>query len=151
MDIRGALRHVVQDTMRYLLAALITVALPIVASAQSDFSVQSPVAFNGADFYRQSGKVRARAGSSYNGTPNGYQQVSVASSPSSLTVPSGTSSAVVSVSGNPVRFMMDGTNPSTSTGMPINVGDTVPIVGNLGNLRFVSEVGTAVLDVQYFR
>ena len=86
-----------------------------------------------------------------NGTPNGYQQVTNSGTAGALTVPAGTTSMILAVSVQAIRFTLDGTNPTASSGMPVAVGDAVPIVGNIRNVRIISQTGTATVDVQYFK
>lgn len=74
------------------------------------------------------------------------------SSPTSLTVPSGATHAVVSVdpSANTVRWTRDGTSPTASVGHALVAGDYLEI-DNLSNFRVISTTGTSTLQVSYHR
>lgn len=85
------------------------------------------------------------------GVPVGYQQVGTLSSAQSLTVPSGVSTAMVVVSGAPVRWRADGTAPTASLGSPVTTGGTIVVGGVvMGAIQFIQQSGTAELDVTYF-
>jgi hypothetical protein len=74
------------------------------------------------------------------------------SSPTSLTVPSGATHAVVSidVAANTVRWTRDGTSPTSTVGHALIAGDYLEI-DNLSNFRVISITGTSTIQVSYHR
>lgn len=83
----------------------------------------------------------------------GYQQIAATGSAQSLTVPAGSTSAVVCVSTAAIRWRDDGTDPSATVGMPVAAA-TWPCMlytGPLANFRFIAQSGSPVLDVAYYR
>lgn len=81
----------------------------------------------------------------------GYQQLTGLSSVKSLTVPAGCSLALVTPSGQPVRWRADGTDPTASVGYPLAVGAEVRWNGaNLAAVEFIETAASATLDVVYF-
>jgi hypothetical protein len=88
----------------------------------------------------------------------GYQQITLSTTAaSSLTIP-GTpkysNAALLRVENGAMRFRMDGTAPTTGSGMPLYSTDTAPFwidgLGLLQNLQAIAVTGTPVLDVMYF-
>lgn len=84
--------------------------------------------------------------------PKGYQQITTLSSAQALTVPGGSTSAVVTVEGQAVRFRDDGTNPTASVGMPIAVGGSYTFNGaaDLAALKFIEQAASAKLNISYY-
>jgi hypothetical protein len=84
----------------------------------------------------------------------GYAQLSVTTSAllSSVSggIPAGATSALIDFEGNAVRWRDDGTAPTTSVGMPLPVGQFMTFNSSLTALRFISQSGTAVLNVAFY-
>jgi hypothetical protein len=80
----------------------------------------------------------------------GYQQITSLSSAQSLTVPDGASIAVVSVETKGVRWRDDGTNPTSSVGMPLSAGSERVFEVLLDNLKFIEQEASATLNVMYY-
>ena len=89
------------------------------------------------------------------GQNTGYQQITVTGA-TSLTLPASgsTEAALIRTSGSNLRFRLDGTAPTSSTGYLINQSDTQGFwiwgLGNLINFKCIQASGTAVVDVLYF-
>ncbi len=85
--------------------------------------------------------------------PLGYEQLS-GTGVLALTVPAGAKMAAVTVSGNPVRYRDDGTDPDATHGVTLPVttaGLPFEYAGRLSAIRFIPTTGTATLDVLYYR
>ena len=83
----------------------------------------------------------------------GQYALSVSSStPTSLTVPSGATHAIVSVDvgANNVRWTRDGTSPTTTVGHQLQAGDYLEI-DNLSNFKMCASSGTSTVQVSYHR
>lgn len=91
------------------------------------------------------------SGAPYKGTPLGYQQLSVSSSASGLTVPTGATFCVISVEGEPVRWRDDGTTPTSTVGMPLQVGQQLSYSASLSAIEFIAQTGSATLDIAYYK
>lgn len=88
--------------------------------------------------------------------PLAYAQLSVTSATSlaaasgGVATPAGTTRVQLSVEGNGIRYRDDGTNPTSSVGMPVAAGGSVDYDGDLSALRVVSQTGTATVNVVYY-
>lgn len=80
----------------------------------------------------------------------GYQQITDLSSAVALTVPTGATHADIQAEAQPVRWRMDGTNPTDSVGTRLLADQSIWAVGELARLRFIEESASAVLNVHYF-
>jgi hypothetical protein len=80
----------------------------------------------------------------------GFQQITSLSSAAGLTVPAGSALAFINCEGQAVRWRDDGTNPTTSIGHVLNVGETLAYDGNLGLIKFIEVTTSAKLNVSYF-
>ena len=88
----------------------------------------------------------------------GYQQITSLSSAATLTVPVTTPNglnakpvfALIICEGQAVRWRDDLTSPSASVGMPLAVGIPLQYDGDLTNIKFIEQVGGAILNVSYY-
>lgn len=88
----------------------------------------------------------------------GYQQITNLSSAVGLTVPAtdklgrvgSPTVAYIRCEGQSVRWRDDGTAPSATVGMPLNVGDVLEYDGDLKSIKFIEETGSAKLNVSYY-
>jgi len=80
----------------------------------------------------------------------GYQQITDLSSAAALTIPVGTTLALIVPESQNVRWRDDGTNPTASVGMPIYVGASLSYDGDLSRIRFIQETASAKLNVSYY-
>lgn len=85
----------------------------------------------------------------------GYQQLDTAtlSASSGLTVPNGTTLALIQAEAVSVRYRADGTDPSSTVGMLVSAGGEVlypASVEELQRLRFIRTAPGAVLNVTYY-
>lgn len=80
----------------------------------------------------------------------GYQQITDLSSSTTLTVPSGSTLAVIQCTAQNVRWRDDGTAPTATVGMQLAPGDYFFYTGELSNIRFIEEAASAVLNISYF-
>lgn len=81
--------------------------------------------------------------------PKGYQKIAGLSSATALTVPAGASYALIKVETATVRWRDDGTNPTTTDGMLLDVGDEFWYTGQLKKIKFI-ETAAAVLHISYY-
>ena len=88
----------------------------------------------------------------------GYQQITDLTSAVGLTVPAmdktglrqmPTSALITPLTGA-VRWRDDGTNPSSTVGMPLAAGVTLQYDGNLNGIKFINNGGTAELNISYY-
>lgn len=88
-------------------------------------------------------------GDPYPQTPVGYEQITGLTSAKHLTPPVGATTAVISVSGAPVRWRDDGVAPTATVGMPQAIG-TMIYNASLSAIQFIQQSATATLDVNYY-
>ncbi len=83
----------------------------------------------------------------------GYQQVTSLSASAALTVPANASWAMIECEAQQVRWRDDGTAPTSTVGMLMNVGDILTYDGTvvaLTALRFIEVAASAKLNVSYY-
>lgn len=81
----------------------------------------------------------------------GYQQITDVSSAVALTVPAGTSLALIVPEVQAVRWRDDGTNPTATVGMPLAIGAMLIFTAqSLAALRFIEQAASAKLNVTYY-
>jgi hypothetical protein len=80
----------------------------------------------------------------------GYQQITPLSSATGLTIPQGTTLALIVPETQNVRWRDDGTNPTASVGMPIFVGASLSYDGDLSRIRFIESTAGATLNISYY-
>lgn len=80
----------------------------------------------------------------------GYEQITSLSAATALTVPGGATLAVITPESQSVRWRDDGTNPTSSVGMPLTLLTTLSYDGNLKNIRFIQQAASATLNVCYY-
>lgn len=80
----------------------------------------------------------------------GYQQITSLSSATGLTIPQGTTLALIVPETQNVRWRDDGTNPTASVGMPIFVGASLSYDGDLNRIRFIESTAGAKLNICYY-
>jgi hypothetical protein len=80
----------------------------------------------------------------------GYQQITSLSSATGLTIPQGTTLALIVPETQNVRWRDDGTNPTASVGMPIFVGASLSYDGDLNRIRFIESTAGATLNICYY-
>lgn len=89
-------------------------------------------------------------------TPVGYQQLTVSSAAVGLTLPAASNNvtgpryAVIRCATANVRWRDDGTNPSATVGVPLNVGEILEYDGNLSAIKFIRVSADATLDISYY-
>lgn len=83
----------------------------------------------------------------------GYEKVTSLSAAKKLTVPDGSSYALITAETQAVRWRDDGTAPDATTGMPISVGATLKYTGGYDGLKafqVIEQTTSATLHVYYF-
>lgn len=66
-------------------------------------------------------------------------------------IPAGTTCVKIAVSAQAIRWRDDGTAPTSAVGMPQAIGTVLDYQGrDLANLRFISQVAGAVLDITFY-
>jgi hypothetical protein len=84
--------------------------------------------------------------------PLGYQQITSLSTAKTLTVPATANFAMITVSGQSVRYRDDGTAPDATHGVVLPVGNpALQYSGNLSALQFIETTASATLDVLYYK
>lgn len=85
--------------------------------------------------------------------PLGYQQITSIASATGLTVPGGAFYAFIVPEGTGAicRWRDDGTNPTSTVGMPLTSGTPFAYAGNLSAVKFIDSVGTTTLNISYYR
>ncbi len=84
----------------------------------------------------------------------GYQQITNLSSAVGLTVPGAGSLrgrlVLLIAEGQTVRWRDDGTNPTATVGMPLEVGQPFFYSGDPGAIKFIEAAAGAKLNVSYY-
>lgn len=88
----------------------------------------------------------------------GYQQITSLSASTGLTVPTTTKNglrtvptfAIIIAETQAVRWRDDQTAPTASVGMPLPVGTPLLYDGDLTNIRFIEQAGSAKLNISYY-
>ncbi len=84
-------------------------------------------------------------------TEKGYQQITNLAASTALTVPSGAIYALVICTGQNVRWRADGTDPTASIGMPLNVGQALWFdASSISVVEFIEQAASAVLNINYY-
>lgn len=83
-------------------------------------------------------------------TPLGYQQITSLAAAAALTVPAGATAALISAESQGIRWRDDGTNPTSSVGMPIAAGESIFFTGSLSAFRAIEQTASAKLNVNYY-
>lgn len=84
-------------------------------------------------------------------TALGYQQITSLSSATALTVPNGATKAVIKCETQAVRWRDDGTNPTSTVGMPMATTDApFEYTGSLSAIKFIEQSASAKLNVAYY-
>ena len=83
--------------------------------------------------------------------PLGFAQDTTISSASSLpSIPIGATSALINITGTNARWRDDGTSPTASIGIQLEVGDIFLYTGDLAAFEIIEEAASAVLNVSYY-
>jgi hypothetical protein len=83
----------------------------------------------------------------------GQYALSVGSgSPTTLTVPTGATHAIVSVDsgGSDIRWTVDGTTPTATVGVVLSAGDAM-LVDSVAAFKMIGRTATATAQVAYFK
>lgn len=81
----------------------------------------------------------------------GYQQIVGLAAATALTVPKGSTLAIITPEAQAVRWRDDGTDPSATVGYPLAVGSELRYDGaNMEKLKFFQQAATANLNVFYY-
>jgi hypothetical protein len=84
--------------------------------------------------------------------PNGYVQItSLATSVGLGTVPGLTKLVLIQCEAQNVRWRDDGTDPTTTVGMILEVGQTLVYNGNPQEIEFIEVTAGAILNVTYLK
>lgn len=80
----------------------------------------------------------------------GYQQITSLSAATALTIPAGTSYAVIQPETQAVRWRDDGTDPSATVGMQLATGSELTYDGQLSRIKFIETTASAKLNISYY-
>lgn len=84
--------------------------------------------------------------------PAGYTQVTSLSSAVGMgTIPDHTKLAVIQCESQQVRYRDDGTNPTTTVGVILNVGDVLFYNGTMSALKFIEVTASAKLNICFYK
>lgn len=84
-------------------------------------------------------------------TPLGYQQITVLTTSTALTVPSGATSALIQPEAQAVHWRDDGVAPTASIGMRLAALSTLTYNGDLAAFRVIQDVAGGILNVTYYK
>jgi hypothetical protein len=80
------------------------------------------------------------------------EAIAVSSSALALTVPAAATTALVTAGANPIRYRMDGNDPTASVGHYVAANGNLEVfVNDLTKIRFISTTGTSNIFVTYFK
>lgn len=81
----------------------------------------------------------------------GYRQITTLTAATGLgTIPTGAKSVLIAVSGAPIRYRDDGTDPTAAFGQPFAIGDSFTYESTLSAFRVIQQSPGAVLDVTFY-
>ena len=88
----------------------------------------------------------------------GYQQITSLSASTALTVPAVDVNglncrpviALITPEGQAVRWRDDNVAPTASVGMPLAAGVTLQYDGDLSQIQFIEQTGSAKLNITYY-
>jgi hypothetical protein len=87
-------------------------------------------------------------------TPVGYQQITVLTASTGLTVPTTgnqrPSRCIITAETQAVRWRDDGVAPTAAVGYPLAVGTELRYDGDLNAIRFIEQTASAKINVVYF-
>lgn len=86
----------------------------------------------------------------YNSAGAGQYNTTVATA-TALTVPSGAKLAEICVATADVRYRDDGTDPTSTVGMPVSAGTCFPYAGPLSAVKFIAQSGSPTINVSYYK
>jgi len=82
--------------------------------------------------------------------PLGYEQLASIATSTAVNAPAGTRMAVITCTGQAVRWRDDGTAPTAAVGMPMAVNAVLVYTGNVHALRFIETAVTGIVDISYY-
>lgn len=81
----------------------------------------------------------------------GYQQIVGLAAATALTIPAGTSLAIITPETQAVRWRDDGTDPTASVGYPLAASAELQYsAAQLSRLKFIEQTATATLNICYY-
>lgn len=81
----------------------------------------------------------------------GYQQITSLATSVALTVPVGTSLALIQAQAQDVRWRDDGTDPTATVGMILSAGQTLEYdAADLAVVEFIQTAASATLNISYY-
>ena len=83
--------------------------------------------------------------------PLGYIQVTNLAAAVGLgTIPAGARVALLYSEGAALRWRDDGTNPTASVGMPLDVSTPLRYSGDLSKIKLIAQTGAPVLNIAFY-
>lgn len=82
-------------------------------------------------------------------TPEGYSQITNLSSAKSVRAKNGRYALIQALNQN-VRWRDDGTDPTSSVGMRLHAGHTIPYYGDIRAIRLIEEASGAEVNVSVY-
>jgi len=87
-------------------------------------------------------------------TPVGYQQITVLTAATNLTIPTTAQQRPaycrIIPESQAVRWRDDGTAPTASVGYPLSVGAELRYDGDLTKIQFIQQAASATINVVYY-
>lgn len=84
--------------------------------------------------------------------PNGFQRITTLSSSIGLTPPlPGSRLAIIRTETQDIRWRDDGTNPTSTIGLLMSVGDVFLYTGDLSKFKMIETAASAVVQVSYYK
>jgi hypothetical protein len=81
----------------------------------------------------------------------GYQQITNLAAAVGLTVPAGTTLALITCETQDVRWRDDSTDPTATVGYPLAAGVELQYAaGQIGQLKFIEQAASAKLNITYY-
>lgn len=80
----------------------------------------------------------------------GYQQITSLSSATGLTIPEGTTYAIIQAEAQGVRWRDDGTDPTSSVGMKLPADAELQYSGQFARIKFIELTASAALNITYY-
>jgi len=87
------------------------------------------------------------------GNPVGYQQLTVDNTARALTIPTSANRCIITSQDATYRWRDDGTDPTSTVGMPITNGQTLTLddAGSMSAFRAIRTTATnAILNISYY-
>lgn len=83
--------------------------------------------------------------------PNGFERITDLSSAVGFTAPAGTRLAIFRAETQDIRWRDDGTNPTSTVGLLMSVGDVFMYTGDFSKFKMIETTASAVVQISYYK